>query len=189
MDEDMFSYISPPNNAPIPGVVKFAEPLNTTINYFEFKIIAGGAICIGVGPSDYQLDVMPGWGMNSISYASDGSCCHQYELGTNFGPICTVGDKMGCGVDFRCYDISLDLITVFFTKNGQIIGDAVRTKIPTGGLHSLIGMCSEGDKVQYLGHQHYLPQTLKGTSSVVDTGIRIKGAGGGGDGRNACSAL
>ena len=166
MDGDLFTYITSPNNAPKPGVIKIAEPLDNTLNYFEFKIIAGGAICIGVGPCDYPLDLMPGWDLDSISYcASDGRCFHKCEQGAKFGPTCTVGSRMGCGVDFRSHDISLNLINMFFTKNGELVGDAIRIKIPTGGLYPLIGMCSEGDKVQYFGRQHHLPLTLKGMSN------------------------
>lgn len=152
----------------MPGVVKITEPLDSSLNYFEFKIIAGSKLCIGVGTADYPLDMMPGWGLNSVSYhAIDGKCFAQSQQGLNFGPTCSVGDQMGCGVDFRSHDVSLDLINVFFTKNGQLIGDSVRIKIPSGGLHPLIGMCSEEDKVQHSGCRHYLPQTLKGTLELA----------------------
>lgn len=170
VDEDIFSYITSPNNVPMPGVVKITETLDTNLNYFEFKITAGSAVCIGVGTSDYPLNVMPGWDLNSISYhAIDGTCFAQSKQGIEFGPTCIVGDRMGCGVDFRSHDISLDLVNVFFTKNGELVGDSIRIKMPTctGDLHPLIGICNEGDKVQYLGRQHHLPQTLKGMSELI----------------------
>ena len=166
MDQDIFSYsTTSPSNVLMPGVIKITEPLDSTLNYFEFKIIAGSKLCIGVGTADYPLDMMPGWGLNSVSYhAIDGKCFAQSQQGIKFGPTCSVGDRMGCGVDFRSHDVSLNLINVFFTKNGKLVGSSVRIKIPSGGLHPLIGMCNEEDKVQYSGCQHYLPQTLKGMS-------------------------
>lgn len=161
VDEDVFSYITSPNNVPKPGLVKIMEPLDTILNYFEFKIISGGAIFIGIGASDYPLDVMPGWGLNSVGYhAIDGKCFAQSQQGIEFGPTCTVDDRMGCGVDFRTHDVSLNSVSVFFTKNGDVVGDSIWIKVPTGGLQPLIGMCSEGDKVQYSGRQLHLPQGI-----------------------------
>ena len=166
VDEDLFAYnklekIFGKN----PGVVKILEPMDSTLNYFEFKILSTGKECtlsIGVGASDYPLDRMPGWNLNGIGYhANDGKCFYECGQGTVFGPACTIGDRMGCGIDFRSDDLS-GLINVFFTKNGELVSDAIKIKIPTGGLYPLIGMCSEGEQVQYLGHWHYLPQTLKG---------------------------
>ena len=166
VEEDLFTY----NNVEKifgknPGVVKILEPMDSTLNYFEFEIISGGKECavgIGVGASDCPLDCMPGWNLNGIGYhANDGKCFHQCGQGMEFGPACTVGDRMGCGVDFRSDDSS-GLINVYFTKSGEQVGDVVRIMIPTGGLYPLIGMCSEGEIVQYLGHWNYLPQTLKG---------------------------
>ena len=39
-------------------------------------------------------------------------------MGTVFGPPCTDGDRMGCGVDFST-DRSSGYVNVFFTKNGK----------------------------------------------------------------------
>ena len=143
------------------------------LNYFEFKIISSGKDCaigIGVGADNYPLDSMPGWLYNSIGYhADDGRLFCENGGGTEFGPTCTDGDQMGCGVDFRDEDDSSDQVKVFFTKNGQLIGDAIRIKIPAGGLYPLIGMCSEGEKVLYMGHCHFLPPTPTGiiTNNII----------------------
>ena len=116
-----------------------------------------------MGADNYSLDSMPGWLYNSIGYhADDGKLFCENGGGTEFGPTCTDGDQMGCGVDFRDEDDSSDQVKVFFTKNGQLIGGAIRIKIPAGGLYPLIGMCSEGEKVQYIGHWHFLPPTPTG---------------------------
>ena len=39
-------------------------------------------------------------------------------MGTELGPTCTDGDRMGCGVDFST-DRSSGYVNVFFTKNGK----------------------------------------------------------------------
>ena len=117
-----------------------------------------------MGAVNYPLYEMPGWNYNSIGYhADDGKLFCENGRGIEFGPTCTDGDRMGCGVDFRGEDDSSDRVKVFFTKNSQQIGNTVRIKIPAGGLYPLIGMCTIGEQVQYIGHWHYLPPTITGT--------------------------
>ena len=50
-------------------------------------------------------------------------------MGTEFGPTCTDGDRMGCGVDFTT-DRSSGYVNVFFTKNGKQVrrGEEERQK-------------------------------------------------------------
>ena len=154
-----------------PGMIMVLEPMDSTLNYFEYKIISGDAcsIGIGVGSSDYCLDSMPGWDTNGIGYhADDGKLFHQSGLGKEFGPTCTVGDRMGCGVDFRSQD-SPSQVNVFFTKNGQQVGDIVLFKIPKEGIYPLVGLVDHGEQVQYLGHRHHLPETLQGIIIYVES--------------------
>ena len=138
--------------------VKFLEPMNSTLNYFEYEIIASGtedAIGIGVGDLDYPLDKTPGRKQNGVGYhADDGNLYHQKSYGKQFGPTCTKGDRMGCGVDFDSED-TLGYIDVFFTKNGEQVGDVIKIKKPTSGLYSVVGLFSEGGCVRYLGHWHH----------------------------------
>ena len=71
-----------------------------------------------VGERDYPMDCMPGWKQNSCGYhADDGKLFHEGR-DTVFGPTCTDGDRMGCGVDFST-DHSSSYVNVFFTKNGK----------------------------------------------------------------------
>lgn len=60
---------------------------------------------------------------------------------------------MGCGIDFNS-DAGYSHCNVFFTKNGEQVGDVVRMKKPVYGLYPIIGMHSRGEKVRYLGHWH-----------------------------------
>ena len=135
--------------------------MNPTLNYFEYKILSPGTDCeigIGVGESEYPLNQMPGWNQNGVGYhADDGNLYYQRGTGVKFGPTCTAGDRMGCGVEFESED-TLGYVNVFFAKNGNQVGDFVKIKKPESGLFPLIGLCNEGEKVQYLGHWHSMPQ-------------------------------
>ena len=144
------------------GIVKLKERMNPELNYFEYEITKPGQRCeigIGLGEAEYPLDRMPGWSKNGIGYhADDGHVYYQQGYGRKFGPTCKVGDRMGCGVDFESEDSS-GYLNVFFTKNGEQVGDFVQIKKPVSGLYPLIGMCSEGEQVRYLGHWHHMPQS------------------------------
>ena len=137
--------------------------MNPTLNYFEYKIISTGVNCaigIGVGESEYPLNRMPGWNRSGVGYhADDGKLFYQHGCGVKFGPTCTAGDRMGCGVDFETEDYS-NSINVFFTKNGQQVGSHVKIKKPTNGLYPLVGLHTQGAQVQYLGNWHYSPKGI-----------------------------
>ena len=164
MEGDVFTFTGGPMILGLrPGVVKILKPMDSSLNYFEYKIIGGGtepAAGIGVGELQYPLNRMPGWNRNGIGYHSDdGNLYYQRGHGEDHGPTCIVGDRMGCGIDFAESETS-DVVNVFFTKNGQLVGDFIRMKKPDGGLYALIGMCHENDQVQYLGHWQYLPKRI-----------------------------
>lgn len=135
------------------GVVKILEPLSPIFNYYEYEIVCRGQRCaigIGVGEQGYPTDRMPGWNRNGIGYhADDGRLFHQDGYGRVFGPTCTEGDRMGCGVEFEA---SEPYVQVFFTKNGTQVGECVRMKRPVYGLYPLVGLHSRGESVRYLGH-------------------------------------
>ena len=109
VDEDYFIYARDQQvNGKSTGLVKILEPMDSTLNYLEYRIISGGLRCavgIGVGSSKYPLDSMPGLNLSGIGYhANDGKMFYQSGQGLDIGPTCTVGDRMGCGVDFRSQD-------------------------------------------------------------------------------------
>ena len=121
------------------GVVKILEPMHPMLNYFEYEILDKGqksAIGIGVGEHKYPLDRMPGWNRNAIGYhADDGRLFHQDGFGRAYGPVCTTGDRMGCGIEFSA-ELSPGYVNVFFTKNGKMVGQVVKVKRPLFGLGS-----------------------------------------------------
>lgn len=104
---------------------------------------------------------MPGWNRNSVGYhADDGKLYHENGMGIAFGPTCTKGDRMGCGIDFNSEDAS-GYFNVFFTKNDQHVGHLVRMRRPAYGLYPLIGFHSRGEKVRYLGHWCRTPDGIQ----------------------------
>ncbi len=142
------------------GIVKFLEPMNPLLNYFEYLIVDRGqeaSIGVGVGERGYPMSRMPGWNRNSVGYhGDDGKLYHENGMGKAFGPTCTTGDRMGCGVDFDP-DCGYGYVNVFFTKNGRQVGDVVRMKRPAGGIYPLVGLHSLREKVRYLGHWKRVP--------------------------------
>lgn len=146
------------------GVIKLLEPMSPILNYYEYQILCRGQKCaigVGVGEQGYPVDRMPGWNRNGIGYhADDGRLFHQDGFGRAFGPTCTEGDRMGCGIDFDT-DCGPGYVHVFFTKNGKQVGDAVKMRRPLHGLYPLIGLHSRGEKVRYLGHWRRVPNGIQ----------------------------
>ena len=144
--------------------VKILQPITLSENYFEIRILCPGvncAITIGIVGLDYPLNRHPGWNKEGIGYHGDnGRLYNEKVFGDLFGPTCTTGDRMGCGVVFEGED-SPDYVKVFFTKNGVQIGDFVKFKKPKSGLYPLMGINSRGEQFQYLGCWNRLPKDGK----------------------------
>ena len=74
------------------------------------------------------MHLQPGWRGNSCGYhADDGNLYHKGGIAARFGPMCTDGDRMGCGIDFST-DQSSRGVKVFFTKNGKQVRKGRRDK-------------------------------------------------------------
>ncbi|GFN87705.1 lipoxygenase homology domain-containing protein 1-like [Plakobranchus ocellatus] len=86
------------------GLAQAKFPLDTTNHYFEFEIIDPGEKCfvaIGLARRNYPNRRHPGWNHGSIAYhADDGKLFHGSGMGMHFGPKCSLGDVMGCGIYF-----------------------------------------------------------------------------------------
>lgn len=137
--------------------VRIEQAMNPEWNYFEVKImhtVGAGEIGIGVGHKNYLLSRMPGWDDDSIGYhADDGGLFHEDGHSQLHGPICTIGDTMGCGVDFTSSEEGN--VCVWFTKNGQMVFSPQTVELPVNSaskLYPLIGMKWPGQEVLYLGH-------------------------------------
>ena len=176
MKGDVFTYVGGPNSRP--GLVKVLKQMNSSTNYFECEIISGGkqpAIGVGIGNFTYSLDRMPGWDSNGIGYhGDDGNIYISSGKGLKYGPTCSVGDRMGCGVEFE--SAASGRMNVFFTINGKVVCNLISFKKPDGDLYPLIGMCCEGDQVKCLGQRHHLPDRevnkVKTKISIGDSRFR-----------------
>lgn len=160
VEGDTFTYPYYWDSGDVACAVKIQHPITPSKNYFEHKILSRGVICaitIGMVGRDYPLDRQPGWDEEGIGYhADDGKVFNEDGLGALFGPTCTTGDRMGCGIVFEG-DLSSEYVKVFFTKNGQQVGDFVEFRRPESGLHPFMGFSSRGEQFQYLGSWHHLP--------------------------------
>lgn len=131
------------------GVAIAHKPFSEKLQYFEVEILKLGklkAVAVGATHSTYSVESVPGWMADSVAYHSDsGDLHHASGRGTPFGPMCQVGDTMGCGVSFiqhnpkHCH--------VFFTHNGMKIGRSVQSMLPKNGFYPSVGLTSPGDKV------------------------------------------
>ena len=160
LDDNVISFTGGGNVA----LCKILEPLSPILNYFEIEILNQGlsaCIGIGVGSLQYSVHSQPGWRRHSIGYhADDGRLYHEKGHGRQFGPKCTTGDVMGCGIDFDSDEVDTRFVRVFFTKNGRQVGEMQRMKRPVKGFYPLIGLHSNREKVAYLGHWRRVPETL-----------------------------
>ncbi|KAJ5326176.1 SPla/RYanodine receptor SPRY [Penicillium brevicompactum] len=98
-------------------------PPQCGIYYFEVKIDSKpkeGMIGIGFSSHKASVERLPGWEQESWAYHGDDGKSFFGESqgqGRAYGPTFTVGDTVGCGVNFSTG-------SAFFTKNGIFLGNA-----------------------------------------------------------------
>ena len=86
------------------GIAQLKFQLDRTLHYFEMEILSAGKegwLAIGLAKITYPLHRHPGWNKGSVGYHADNG--HLYKEkghGEPFGPTCTEGDTMGCGIKF-----------------------------------------------------------------------------------------
>ncbi|KAL3841690.1 hypothetical protein ACJMK2_019799 [Sinanodonta woodiana] len=152
VDGDIISFQS--NEMNRVGLYVAADPLSPEENYFEVEILDTGVIgAIGVGlvPQKYPMDSQPGWRAFSVGYhADDGKVFRACGFGRPFGPKCSVGDRVGCGIKFQNQEEDArqdQTVKVFFTRNSQEVG-RVLVPFPAGGLFPAVGLHSDGEEVK-----------------------------------------
>ena len=122
------------------GAVRALHPIPTECRIYYFEILIRnqgekGLIGIGLTSDGSKINRMPGWEEHTIGYlGSDGKLYSGSQSGFSFGPHFTTNDVIGCG-------ILLNTNTVFFTKNGYLLGStspnlSSKPWYPTVGLHS-----------------------------------------------------
>ena len=86
------------------GMAQARLRLDSTNHYFEMEIISSGKegwLAVGLGKSTYPLHRHPGWNKGSVGYHADnGQLYKERGVGVEFGPQCSAGDTMGCGILF-----------------------------------------------------------------------------------------
>ncbi|KAL4239105.1 hypothetical protein ACF0H5_003808 [Mactra antiquata] len=134
------------------------RPLTNALNYFEVELLT--RVDLNYGPaigltsawtSKFQY---PGWKHDTIGYHSDkGIVCNDGDESSdepNEDYQCQIGDRIGCGIVFNDKDhTKRQLVTVYFTKNGEIIHVKPRM-LPMGGFYPTVGLYPIGDKVKVI---------------------------------------
>ncbi|KAK7884431.1 hypothetical protein WMY93_027554 [Mugilogobius chulae] len=145
-DGDTLSY---QGNSEEVGCYVAGDPLSKENSFFEVTIVdtgVRGTIAVGLVPKLYRLDHQPGWLPHSVAYHADnGKLYNGNPVGQQFGPKCSRGDRIGCGIHFDNTDSSV--ATVFFTKNGKEVG-SVEVELTPEGLFPAVGMHSLGEEVR-----------------------------------------
>ena len=128
------------------------KPMTKEFRYFEVSIVDYGRkgwIGVGLAHQTYPLDRMPGWDKNSVAYhCDDGKMFHENGIRTSLACPAQEGDVIGCGIRLNptTQDVDLKPI-VFFTRNGEEIGRKEIPNVPKGGFFPIIGLGSEGERV------------------------------------------
>ncbi|XP_060604731.1 uncharacterized protein LOC132757466, partial [Ruditapes philippinarum] len=99
-----------------------------TISYgdsFEIEIVSidrGGGIAIGVVPDNYPNNLLPGLGIDSCGYHSNGKVFRGSKSGKKIGDAWKVGDRIKCTVRLY-FDGAMGMGTwVTFYHNGNYVG-------------------------------------------------------------------
>uniref|UniRef100_A0A8C6WSR9 SPRY domain containing 3 n=1 Tax=Neogobius melanostomus TaxID=47308 RepID=A0A8C6WSR9_9GOBI len=146
-------------NAEEVGCYVAGVPLSKENCYFEVTIVDSGvrgAIAVGLVPKSYRLDHQPGWLPHSVAYHADnGKLYNGNPVGQRFGPKCSRGDRIGCGIHSE--NIETRVASVFFTKNGTEVG-SVEVGVSGEGLFPAVGMHSLGEEVRVDLGAAWLPE-------------------------------
>jgi hypothetical protein len=140
------------------GIAIAMHRFSQSRKYFEILIVEPGKeteINLGAVSRDYPLDRFPGWDPGSAAYHADDGALYDevarsnYYNGEKLG-ICSGGDRMGCGVQFPGTFLEIEgsagedrenIVTVFFTKNGEEVGSC-QQRLPSTGLFPAVGIRS-----------------------------------------------
>ncbi|RYP18542.1 hypothetical protein DL767_009816 [Monosporascus sp. MG133] len=130
-------------NHPVPfGMTRYYYEITVTQAAFTDSVIA-----LGFTNRYTLLDNLPGWqcceGLSWGYHADDGGI-FEYSSTSDYahsiGPKWGMGDTVGCGIDF-----SRD--TIFYTKNGELIGEGSRD-VKSSRVFPCVGLNSEGTTIR-----------------------------------------
>uniref|UniRef100_A0A8C7YPB9 SPRY domain containing 3 n=1 Tax=Oryzias sinensis TaxID=183150 RepID=A0A8C7YPB9_9TELE len=166
------------------GCYVAGHPLSEGNSFFEVTIVESGVrgtIAVGLVPRFYRLDHQPGWLPHSVAYHADnGKLYNGSPVGKQFGPKCTRGDRIGCGIGSE--NLNTGRAKIFFTKNGEEVG-SVEVAVSAEGLFPAVGMHSLGEEVKVDLQAEWLSEVGE-SMMMVDSheddwgrlyGVRVRG--------------
>jgi hypothetical protein len=110
-------------------------------NYFEVTVLSVGQGDVGIGFADKRVfgvtDNMPGWVTHSYGYHGDDGKKYGNHLTPGDFPTFEEGDVIGCGIKF-------DTKTIFYTRNGSLLGDGF-TEIDETIVTPILGFSNRHD--------------------------------------------
>ncbi|KIJ45239.1 hypothetical protein M422DRAFT_30095 [Sphaerobolus stellatus SS14] len=121
-------------------------PAACGIYYYEIEILNKGQkghIGIGFGHRSVKLNRLPGWEPKSWGYhGDDGNSFASEKEGKPFGPKFTIGDIVGCGIDFSTG-------RAFFTRNGSLIDPCFENiGSDRGELYPTVGLRTPNESIR-----------------------------------------
>ena len=150
---NIIEYSGPGKTSNDVGVAQISQALQLGKNsYLEIEILDPGARCtigVGLAPADYRLDMLPGWGKESIGcHGDDGQLFQVSGSGVPFGPMWKKNDIIGLGIRSQSdAEPPGTEVQVYFTRNGEEIGHTTHG-VPPSRLFPVIGLHSPGEKVK-----------------------------------------
>ncbi|KAK4515862.1 uncharacterized protein ATC70_010820 [Mucor velutinosus] len=124
------------------------------VYYYEITVVSmgkDGLFAVGLCNAAHTLDKLPGASVGSVGYhGQNGHTYKQSSKGTAYGPTYGHSDVIGCGVNY--FDG-----TVFFTKNGILLGRAFDSiDLLSQELYPCIGLSTQGEKITAnFGHHEF----------------------------------
>ena len=130
----------------IARVVPDTERANPTNDYpQQHDFLLPEVVAVGLSSSRFLYNHrLPGWDSESYGYhGDDGNIFHGHgrQFGA-YGPTFGFGDIVGCGINYRTKSI-------FFTLNGEFLGDAFKSVV--GDLYPTVGIDSSCDVIFNFG--------------------------------------
>jgi hypothetical protein len=91
--------------------------ISLSLTFHELIHMIHSLVAIGLCRGESRQTGMPGWARGSWGYhGDDGKIFAEEGTGSNYGPTYGTGDVVGCGIDLQSG-------TIFFTKNGENLGN------------------------------------------------------------------
>ena len=147
-----------------PGGCQFLRtPMSDKLRYFEVLIKdcgKHGRISVGLATRTYHLDRMLGTDEGSVAFhCVDGKLFSGNNPGIKMAIPSQQDDVVGCGIDFDCSDLGMGNSRIFFTVNGEKVGE-VTVNFHPSALFPTVGLRSDGETVKVQLSGRWKPSVL-----------------------------